>query len=1010
MRYRLGLSLGPGCLGWAAIRLDDDGTPKAVIRTGVRIFAEGVDPKTGEPLGAERREARARRRRIRRRAGRKERLLELLVKHGFMPQDTAERRALVHCNPHELRARGLDEALTPHEFGRALFHLNQRRGLVIKRADGAPTGSEGAQRQAVRATRDAMQSLGVRTPGEWRYRLRCDSQDPDSPPGQASLSAVPSDGAREPIHFERWMIAQEFDLLWARQQQAMPERCHRQALADIRETLLHERGQAPSPVGRCLLMPQEELAPAALPSAQRLRILVEVNAMRLRSSAWTDSVPLSPAQRSRLTEALEGSAAMTSARMRDILGFPADTYFSGRGSGRQDIRGNATSALMRKSTLFGRRWSSLAWDLQDEIVTRLLEEDDESDLVDWLRRRTGIDEDAALRIARVPLVTGYSPLGRRALALVLPELVAGSTSLRAAVLAAGLRWPFDDVGALPGGTFLPPYDETLLPHARPTHENLEGQGIPSRGRVTDPRLHIALNQVRLIVNALVDRYGRPAEIHAEVARTLKRSAPQRRDDARRRRFLSAQQLRLRALAADRLEIEPSAVSPSIVQRLQLWEELADDEHARRCPYTGTPITLAMVLSGAVETVHILPFELSLDDSLSNKTLTTLPARHDKGQKVSWAQHGTEGRHADPVETGRPGSRTGLPAYKLVRLGSDGLDRWLRGHPNAVSRALDDDYAASHLLRRYLQHLCPKSTQVLGGRQTALLRQYLGLENALDRERAAARDDHRQHAIDACVVGVTDAALLSRLSACAAQARQEAAPGLLVGMQPPWPTFRDHVRRAVQAVWVSHKPEHSHEGAMHRDTAYGLLGPAATAPALAVQGKTRNIAVAERVIRVADAKAVHRHGMDTDGQPRPYKGYKTDSNYCVEIVRDAQGRWKAEVVTTYAAYEAARHHGAGRLRDPEVSLSGNPLVMRLTKSDCVRLVLLGEVRLMRVRMLTRSGRIHLCGHHEANVKRRLEAGESALLHCELSAAGMQKAQARRVTVTPLGVVRDPGFTD
>ena len=92
MRYRLALSLGSGFLGWSAIRLDAQGCPMAVIRAGVRVFADGRDPKTGEPLGAQRRYARARRRRRQRQVRRKERLMALLVAHGFFPADAQARR------------------------------------------------------------------------------------------------------------------------------------------------------------------------------------------------------------------------------------------------------------------------------------------------------------------------------------------------------------------------------------------------------------------------------------------------------------------------------------------------------------------------------------------------------------------------------------------------------------------------------------------------------------------------------------------------------------------------------------------------------------------------------------------------------------------------------------------------------------------------------------------------------------------------------------------------------
>ena len=73
--------------------------------------------------------ARAMRRRRDRLLRRKQRMINLLIEHGFFPEDENERKALERLNPYELRARGLDESLQPEEFARALFHINQRRGF-----------------------------------------------------------------------------------------------------------------------------------------------------------------------------------------------------------------------------------------------------------------------------------------------------------------------------------------------------------------------------------------------------------------------------------------------------------------------------------------------------------------------------------------------------------------------------------------------------------------------------------------------------------------------------------------------------------------------------------------------------------------------------------------------------------------------------------------------------------------------------------------------------------------
>lgn len=142
-KYRLGLDLGTNSLGWCVIALDGEDRPSRFLRMGVRIFPDGRNHK-GSSLAADRRLARSMRRRRDRFLKRRARLMRLMIEHGFMPPDRKEREALRALGPYELRRRGLDAPLTPFEFGRVLFHLNQRRGFRSNRkigwADGASFG------------------------------------------------------------------------------------------------------------------------------------------------------------------------------------------------------------------------------------------------------------------------------------------------------------------------------------------------------------------------------------------------------------------------------------------------------------------------------------------------------------------------------------------------------------------------------------------------------------------------------------------------------------------------------------------------------------------------------------------------------------------------------------------------------------------------------------------------------------------------------------------------------
>lgn len=151
MDWRLGIDLGASSLGWCAIELDGDGRPFRILALGSRIFSDGRDPKSKQSLAADRRLARAMRRGRDRYLQRRTALLDHLTKLGLFPpeEDSAARAALQDLDPFALRARALDHALTPHELGRALFQLNQRRGFKSNRRADRKDGESGKIRVGV---------------------------------------------------------------------------------------------------------------------------------------------------------------------------------------------------------------------------------------------------------------------------------------------------------------------------------------------------------------------------------------------------------------------------------------------------------------------------------------------------------------------------------------------------------------------------------------------------------------------------------------------------------------------------------------------------------------------------------------------------------------------------------------------------------------------------------------------------------------------------------------------
>jgi len=124
----LGLDIGSNSVGSAWID-----TEKEAVYLGCSVFPAGVEDsedKRGAPKNQARRTCRGQRRQVARRAALKRRLRKILLEHGLCPKTPMELREWESNNPWQLRKRGLDYELTPHEFGRVLLHMAQRRGAA----------------------------------------------------------------------------------------------------------------------------------------------------------------------------------------------------------------------------------------------------------------------------------------------------------------------------------------------------------------------------------------------------------------------------------------------------------------------------------------------------------------------------------------------------------------------------------------------------------------------------------------------------------------------------------------------------------------------------------------------------------------------------------------------------------------------------------------------------------------------------------------------------------------
>ena len=85
-------------------------------------------------------------------------------------------------------------------------------------------------------------------------------------------------------------------------------------------------------------------------------------------------------------------------------------------------------------------------------------------------------------------------------------------------------------------------------------------------------------------------------------------------------------------------------------------------------------------------------------------------------------------------------------------------------------------------------------------------------------------------------------------------------------------------------------------------------------------------------------------------------------------------------------------------------------MRLMLGDTVRLHIDEEPLTMRVAKVNGNGQVFMSETNEANVDARNRDKDELFMYLSKMAGSFFKAQARRVTISPIGELNDPGFKE
>ena len=1042
----LGLDLGANSVGWALIECVD-GRARRILGMGSRIFEAAIegDLEKGqeESRAVERRMARQMRRQHKRRVMRMIRVGELLQQAGWFPpgnlRDSVERDRILkeldkslrqqyadrgfHLSgidairgiAYFLRARALDEPLEPYALGRAIYHLAMRRGFLSNRKAPMKKDEElGAVKQGISELEREMKQCQARTLGEYFYKV---------------------DPVYEKRIRKRWtarqMYKDEFDTILQQQVKLGAIRDDPKFFRKLRKAIFRQRPLKSQCglIGPCQFEKNEKRAPWHNLLAQEFRLLQKINDLRLIDPSTREERPLNAEERKILYDWLMEHGEATFAELRKKLGFnPRDGQkFNLEAGDETRLKGNEVAARLI-AVLGEERWRGITDQKKAQLISELNSDITEERLRYRAKKVWGItDPERVDKLVKLTLPKGYCSLSKKALKKLVPLMREGKDYVTAA------REVYGDL-QYKNQTFdrLPPFlkvDRTQR----------------------SPVVIRTLSEARKVVNEILRVFGRPDRIHIELAREMKQSRIQRQKRYQTMRDREKMRNQARQSLQAELGWDPNDIKGRDIEKWLLAEECG-----WVCPYSGKPINYHNLFGEKAEfdIEHIIPYSKSLDDSFVNKTLCHREWNQKKGNRTpaqafkntpEWETMLQRVRafkplHAVHMKKGESSKHN--PKYDLFCMEEI--------PPDYVDNKLNDTRHAAKVAMGYLGLLYPreerlKRVKAFAGGVTGELRKCWKLNSILGDPDSAEpkknRADHRHHAIDALVLALATPGMVQYLSKAAEQqlACQRSIRGYQKFMEDPWPHFLEDVRKAVNAIVVSHRVDHRLQGRLHNDTLY-------SPPRVDENGKTYHVVRKpldgnfKKVGDIEDPEVrriVQEHLAAHDGDPKkafndPDKHPKindipihavrvrdyvkpekigkdfcpryalTDSNHHMEIIeeKDKKGnpRWTAVVVSRFEAMQRKirgepiiqRNHGEGKIFVCSIATGDMALVDLEPTNPNV---------LVRVRGIS-FNEVSLVRANDARQKKEIVSSGDFIRKTPLM---LQKMNFRKVSVSPIGEV-------
>ncbi|MHB9070950.1 MAG: type II CRISPR RNA-guided endonuclease Cas9 [Sedimentisphaerales bacterium] len=864
----LGFDIGTNSVGSAFIDTD-----KRIIKMGIGVFPAGVEEseeKRGAPKNQARRTQRQQRRSIDRRAKLKRNLCQYLIKKNWMPTDKIESQKWCNLNPWILRKDAIHRALTEYEFGRILLHMAQKRGAWW--FDEEPEEPENGKKKkdpaeicgTVEYTKKIMKEKGAQTFGELiaiEYENRKSITANKRERNNRVRNRNNALGEKESEFVaDRHMILAEFLEIWEKQKK-INGKFAEQLTPEVQKEIYNPQkngtwrcqgvlfGQRKAywnlgTLGRCDLEPTDEKCPKADMYAQEFLVLTSVNNIRITPPRQATR-KLSKEELAKVVNAVRKQKTASESTIRTALGINSGEnkalYTLNTDGDEFTINGNWFYSQIVCNVFGEETWGGFNRNKKDSFNNAILkfdpnEDDDEKMLRAGCKKWWNLNEEQTEKFISVwkkrPKKDQRVNLSRRAIKNLMPYLREGWSVTEARNMYA------EDVSNDADSLTRKRYSIKEIVIDKKIRQFLQKHPDmlpPVSDDLSNPVVRKSIHEVRKHLMEHIKQFGKPDRVTIELSRRTRQSEKVIANRTHKNKAIDG----LTKEIIETHNLDDANIKSTQKEKAILRVRLCRQQR-EMCAYSGNVITDKMAAEGnGLEIDHVVPRSKGGDNSMSNLVLCYSTANQGKKDRtpIDWLSEEEFGRLEQRFKH--------LKGNQDSYITKDNIDmadetKWVNLHRRTPKEGFTEEqlcssaYAATQAtdwINKVLYGNEDRSKRYVfasNGNYTGILRRDWGLffdEQGERSERGQKlRGDHRHHAVDAVVIGLTPQFLLKIKESFVDLENQKENKNIKPQwktIEQPWDGFSQQVVDEYRKLKISHRAYNRKiSGYLHKDSIYG----------------------------------------------------------------------------------------------------------------------------------------------------------------------------------------------